>query len=358
MELGRLRVLAALSCINVEKDVVALLCLLEGTDGGSKTTTAQAIKTAWDDGGSQNAAHIIHTGPPDPPGRCIYQEYEKQLDDKSKWILSQDHLIILDRWHLGDRIYGPRYRGFARYTEGGEFHTEMTLSSLGAVKVICSPPLEVVQERVKNRGDDYIDISDLPRIHEAYLNHGQRYGYYFYNGIVDLDDTIAHLLRDARYKAACARELADASAGTYTGSLHPQCIIAGDELGGTPEAQLRRGGFTRPFTPNSPATSGEWLMSALFKAGYLTSTALVNASDPGTDVAVIAKLRPEAGWVALGARASAVLSRNGISHRKVCHPAWHRRFRHAEHDFYSAELSQAIATAAARAALAPENHII
>lgn len=335
-----------------------MILVLEGSDGAGKSSLAAAVKATWDGSGSANPAHLIHTGPPDPPDRCPFQEYEKQLDDKARWVMSSSHLIILDRWHCGDRIYGPRYRGFARYTEGGEFHTEMALSSLGAVKVICSPPLEVVQERVKNRGDDYIDISDLPRIHEAYLNHGQRYGYYFYNGIIDLDDTIAHLLRDAQHKTARAKELADASAGTYTGSLHPQCIIAGDELGGTLEAQLRRGGFTRPFTPNSAATSGEWLMSALFKAGYLTSIALVNASDPGTDVAVIAKLRPEAGWVALGARASAVLSRNGISHQKVRHPAWHRRFRHTEHGFYSAELSQAIATAAARAASASKNCII
>jgi hypothetical protein len=329
-----------------------MLILLCGTDYGGKSALAAAIKAYWD-GIATEPASLIHTGPPDPPDRCVYQEYELQLDAKANRILSPDHLIILDRWHLGDRIYGPKYRGFARYTEGGLLHTEMVLSSLGTVKVICSPPLEAVQERVKNRGDDYIDISDLPRIHAEYLNHGRDYGYSFLNGDEDKDGSgwlIPHLFSTAQYQAACAKELADVSAGTYTGAIWPGCILAGDELGGTPEAQRRYGGFTRPFTPASPATSSEWLMSALFKTGYRTSTGLVNVNHPGVDVEAIAELRSNAGWVALGARASSNLTGHGIPHERVTHPAFERRFRHSQHDDYAAALSRAIAKVTADAA--------
>lgn len=334
-----------------------MLILLEGSDYSGKSTLAAAIKTAWDDGGSRNAAQVIHTGPPEPPTRCVFQEYEKQLDDRADAVLSQDHLIILDRWSCGDRIYGPKYRGFARYTEGGELHTEMALSSLGAVKAICSPPLEVIQDRAKNRGDDYIDIGDLPRIHAAYLEHAHRYDYHVIDGTKHRDIVITFLLRDARYKAACARELAAVSAGTYTGALWPQCILAGDELGGTPEAQLRRGGFTRPFTPSSRATSSEWLMDALHKANFINTIGMVNVNHTDVNVAALAKLRPEAGWVALGSRASSNLEGHGIPHQRVTHPSFERRFRHACHDEYAVRLSQAIATATADTAFASQMKI-
>jgi thymidylate kinase len=330
--------------------VVALLCLLEGVDGGSKTTTANAIRDYWPDVGSPRDFQLIHTGPPEPPGRCVYQEYESQLDSQAERVMSDSHLTVLDRWHLGDRIYGPRYRGFARYTEGGLLHTEMALSSFGAVKVICSPSLEVVQERVKNRGDDYIDISDLPRIHAEYLEHAHQYGYTIITGQESqqrppksVADTISSLLATARSNARRARELAKHSAGTYTGALYPDCIIAGDELGGTPDSRVGDRAFNRPFTPASPKTSAEWLMSALYKTGFYNTIGMVNVNHPGVDVALIAKVTaPQAGWVALGAKASKTLDSHKIWHNTVPHPAWAKRFKSAELNDYAEKLKHAI----------------
>src|SRR5277367_460266 len=303
---------------------MALICL-EGSDGGGKSFLAGKIAESWlqrhPNSEPVSPAHVIHTGPPPDPQADVFADYELPFQDKSLFnrVMSDRDLVILDRWHLGDRIYGPKYRGFARYTEAGLLHTEMVLSSLGAVKVICSPPLDVVQKRVAERGDDYINQEDLPRIHAEYLQHGKQYDYFFYGDGVFLYDSqepesaANALIVIAIGKSYDASELAAASDDTYTGALYPDIIIAGDELGGTPEQQRKRGGFTRPFTPNSPATSCEWFMSALYQAGYLNNTGLVNVNHPDVDVAQLAQLRPDTQWVALGVRASATLKKTDIS---------------------------------------------
>jgi hypothetical protein len=317
-----------------------VLIVLEGSDGAGKSHLAAAIRDYWPDVGSPRDFQLIHTGPPNPPDRCVYQEYESQLDSQAELVMSDSHLMVLDRWHLGDRIYGPHYRGFARYTEGGLLHTEMALSSLGAVKVICSPPLEVVQKRVADDGDDYISQEDIPRIHREYLAHAERYGYHVI-GTQHVSTTIEFLLRDAHGKARRARYLAKCSAGTYTGALYPECILAGDELGGTAEKQAANG-FTRPFTPAAGHASSEWLMSAICRTGFLTTLGMVNVNHPGVDAAAVAALRPRAKWVALGARASKTLENCSVQHTRFEHPQHARRFRSQFHDEYAEELRQAI----------------
>lgn len=318
-----------------------MLICLEGSDYAGKTTLANEICAAY---APYGGTEIIHTGPPPDPHASPFQDYEKPFDDDKELrakVLSDNFLVVLDRWSAGDRIYGPRYRGFARFTDGGELHTEMALSSVGAVKVLCSPPLNVLLERVKLRGgDDYVDTDDLPRIHAEYLSYGTRYGYYFF-GLQDYDAVIPHFIKTAQYDVRRARQLAEASDGTYTGSLYPQVIFAGDELGGTDEDVKRRGGYTRPFTPISPVTSGEWLMDAIYKAGFLTTSAIVNVNHPGVNAGDIASLSPDSCWVALGARASTTLNAYSIPHHQVNHPQFERRFRHNAHDAYVTSLKHA-----------------
>jgi hypothetical protein len=322
-----------------------LLIIEEGSDGGGKTALANTVRDAWlAAGNSPGSVQITHKGPPDDPHSCPFLEYEVALDREplNSFALSLDKLLILDRWHIGDKIYGPRYRGYARYTPAGMLHTELALSSLGAVKVLCSPPLETVQKRVADRGDDYIDQEDLPRIHAEYITHAETYGYYFIDGLQDQDSAVKHLLSDTFFKTGVAQSLAAASAGTYTGPLFPYAVFVGDELGGNAlRASGRFGEYMRPFTPVTPDTSSEWLLDAFLKCGIVNTAGLVNAHHPGVNLAALAKLLPGARWVALGARASTALDGFGIEHARVHHPQFERRFRHTYHDEYAARLAEA-----------------
>jgi hypothetical protein len=329
----------------------SVLILLEGGDCSGKSTLAKAIASRWlaklADGSASSPASLIHKGPPDPPDRCPYQEYEGYLDGNAARLMDSGELTIFDRWHAGEQPYGTLLRGKSRLGDAGMLHIEMALSSLGAEKVICSPPLSVVRQYFAERGDDLVRASQLPAIHAWYASHAARYGYMVRSTDEGQEQFISELLESAARKSTRARQAAKATAGTYTGSLTPSCIVAGDQLGGDPEtAGDPRRAFSRPFTPSTSFTSGEWLMSAICKAGLYGNLGLVNVNHPGVDMPWLAKVVfPDARWVALGANASKELKSHGIQHTRVAHPSWAKRFRHDSHDEYAAELKAAAGVA-------------
>lgn len=307
-----------------------MLCLLEGPDGGGKSTLAQQLA-------SMAIATIIHTGAPDPPGRCPFTEYEASLDAEplASRVTSASHLVILDRWHAGEAIYGPLYRGTTRYTPAGMLHTEMVLDSLGAVKIMCLPPLETVQERIRQRGDSYIDQRHLPQIWDAYLRHAEEHRYSLIGNRVE--STALAVLLTARGRHTLSALLAAHSARTYTGSLAPSVIFAGDQGNTGPRG---RRDLPRPFTP-LPGSSGEWLLDALIAGKMAGDCGIVNVNHRGVDVNSIHELAGRPRWVALGGRASRTLSEKGIPHAAVPHPSYAKRFTHGRHHEYTLRLREA-----------------
>lgn len=319
-----------------------MLILLEGPDGGGKSTLAEALCTVWGSSGTRDEFHLIHTGPPDPPDRCIFEEYELQLDALAERCVSSGELVIMDRWHLGDPVYA-RYRAIPknRTTPAGVLHIDMAISALG-VKVMCLPPLKVIQERVARDGDWLISQDDLPRIHAEYATMADLYGYIVPNWQLDPSVAAKSLIRRAFGRAHLAAPLWTASAGTYIGSTQPNVVFAGDELGGSTEKGTCLG-FRRPFTPKLPGSCSEWLLRALLAAGngIVSNCGLVNANQPGVGLAKLRQLTPSARWVALGQRSARALESAGISHRVEQHPQYARRFRHSDLAGYAAELAAA-----------------
>lgn len=321
-----------------------MLIVLEGPDGGGKSTLATALAERFaQEPGTQS--RVIHTGPPSDPSRCPFDEYEVALNDLMPEILSPDHLVVLDRWHAGDPIYGPRYRGFSRLTPEGSMHVEMTLRSLGAVRVMCLPNLDTVTERVRRDGDWYIDPADLPRIHAEYFRYGRRYRWRFAGNDADdrdgwSDFTVKHLLASARRRRIMAGRIADLTAGTYTGSPWPLVIFVGDQVGASAQTRPE---ITRPFTPITRGGCSNHLLRALMMAGddIVNRCGLVNAYHPGVDLTGLAALPHGAHWVALGVNAAKALADAGIDHDRAPHPQFAWRFRSYDVDGYAAELVHA-----------------
>jgi hypothetical protein len=264
--------------------------------------------------------------------------------------------VICDRLHLGDGVYA-RYQPSKkpRLSDAATAHLELALSSLGALKVMCLPPLSIIQERVAKDGDDFIDQSDLPRIHREYEELASRLGYL--QPVHTLGPSyVARSLISRTWKLQeLAEPLAATSAGTYTGALKPAVIFAGDQLGGSEETRASRPPFTRPFTPARGAASSKWLLDALMAAthhlpyGIMTpwnagggdaSIGIVNVNHSGVDVSHLAKLSSGARWVALGGEASSVLASHGISHHTAWHPQYARRFKYAQFHEYAEQLAE------------------
>lgn len=112
-----------------------MLIIVEGPDGAGKTTLAKAIS-------EETGAEYIHAG---PPRAHPMAEYICELPR---------HDAVLDRWHLGEMIYGPLYRGQAGMTSLQFAALEQFLEQRGAVVVLCTGTTRQLVERIVARGDE------------------------------------------------------------------------------------------------------------------------------------------------------------------------------------------------------------
>lgn len=138
--------------------------ILEGIDGSGKSTLAEHILEA-----SQVKTTIVHRGP-----------LEGTVEDELIYPLLRlqpDELLITDRWHVGEMIYGPIYRGKSLVEGDYNDIIENMLWDMNAVKVILSPSLSVVRRRLIERGEDYLQPEHINQVHEAYEQYAADFGY-------------------------------------------------------------------------------------------------------------------------------------------------------------------------------------
>lgn len=126
-----------------------MIVVLEGPDFAGKSTVAEALARQF--GGS-----IVANGPP-PPDVILRDHY---LDQVYAAALA-DHLIIFDRLHVGELIYGPIYRGASQLSEDDVMSIEHALNAVDALKVHVDASDDVLLERLHGpRGDDMVRDDD------------------------------------------------------------------------------------------------------------------------------------------------------------------------------------------------------
>jgi hypothetical protein len=144
-----------------------MLVVLEGVDGTGKTTLARELRALVP------GAAVLHSGPPQ-----IHPAVEYLAPLRSYPAGTPD--MILDRWHLGEEVYGHLYRGGSGLGDHGFEVVEDVLLSLGAVLVYCNgltthlakrleardgKPVNQVNLRREARAfDDVVSRSRLPRL--------------------------------------------------------------------------------------------------------------------------------------------------------------------------------------------------
>lgn len=132
------------------------IVVIEGIDGSGKSTLANMIEEV-----AKHKYEVIrlHRG---PMQGSVVDEYVRPLFE-----IQDNQLLIADRWHVGEMIYGPIYRGVS-YVDSVLEHIESILDDLAAVKIVMLTPREIVKERLSGRGEDFLAAEDVDRVYDFY----------------------------------------------------------------------------------------------------------------------------------------------------------------------------------------------
>ncbi len=159
-----------------------MFIVIDGVDGSGKSTlAAKLLDVAEERTGERPEA--LHRGPIE---QHPLQEYALSLGATDKRVNA-----IADRWHLGEMIYGPKYRGVSRVTAEMLEWFEMFLESRGALRLLMLTPIETIKQRVTERGDDMVAVDDLDELAEQYEWLARMMPQYLRVGEDDANDTDA-----------------------------------------------------------------------------------------------------------------------------------------------------------------------
>jgi thymidylate kinase len=133
-----------------------MLIILEGVDGAGKSTFINELSSMLPD-----QTKILHRA---QLKRHPMQEY---VGDIASYHPGRD-VIICDRWHVGELVYGPLYRGASQLTGPQALFIEKWLQSRGALKLHMNTDYETVKSRLADRGEDFLQEHHVRLVYDFY----------------------------------------------------------------------------------------------------------------------------------------------------------------------------------------------
>lgn len=308
-----------------------MLIILEGVDGAGKSTLAAQL--AADIPG----AEVRHFSQPE-----AHPLTEYGLPIEAYRPGTRQHLIC-DRFHIGEMIYSELYRDGSLLGEAGFWWMRQLLKSRGALVLNVTAPLELIEQRLAERGEDFLESHHVAWVREEFLrwaNLGDAWS---------PESPVPDGYRRALIAEAATREaLANRVVGNlphYVGPLMPDLLLVGD----TPNPDSARGYplHSTVFAPY-PGSSGKYLIErVVLQAPNPDAIGLVNAyhhNDEPIDLQGLWYALNCPRVVALGNRAAHLLSVDGVPHSATYHPQYVRRFKHWDDGEYRAAILEEAAT--------------
>lgn len=141
--------------------------ILEGPDGSGKTTLAKSLVTT--------GFEYKHEGPPEKDVDMI-AHYLRILNES----IESPNDVVLDRFWLGERIYGPICRGVDKVGPEGQKLFERLCRSKSVQQFICLPTIDVARanyvEKMKEKDDYLKSMETWERTYKAYALWMYSYG--------------------------------------------------------------------------------------------------------------------------------------------------------------------------------------
>ena len=286
-----------------------MIICLEGPDGAGKTTLAHQL-------GSMcfmffnTQVTVLKRGPIQLDPIAEYLEPFVDL------VEHHERIMILDRWHVGELIYGPLLRGESKLTVRQANYIEMVMASLGCHFVHLSAPVETLESRWDQNPDDLVKRELLASIRGAYFHYVVDKAHWetWPNGF-PTDGTF-----DVTYTSPFP--------GRYVGPKEPAVLLLGD--------RRNDNSLPWPFVPHR-ATSGHWMLGA-FIAGEVDHmrVGIANANEFETcDLNALWQMLQRPPVVTLGRNAERAWRMvDAVEPQAIPHPQYMRRFHHQEFKSY------------------------
>lgn len=134
-----------------------VIAVLEGPDGSGKTTLSDLLRARFGFG-------YRHEGPP-PPDVPPLDYYTVRLYDAVLEAVATKG-VVLDRFALGDRVYGPLLRGEDRFGDDGWRKMRERIDAVPSLRVLCLPPYEAALTAWRARnvvGREFVKDEELFR---------------------------------------------------------------------------------------------------------------------------------------------------------------------------------------------------
>lgn len=311
-----------------------MIIVLEGCDGAGKTTLAHNLADIARESGIE--AEIWHRG---VPKRHPLEEYEWDLEQGYPLdpFARAKKLIICDRWHMGQIVYGSIYRpgddkglGY-----GGIWHVDALLRAYGAVQLILSPPVPVMEERVRRNGDDYVQVEHLRSIDASYRVLAEQ----FIDSVILLEEPVNVHRADGLLQLARARTTQTAPLArftTYVGPTQPDILLLGHQrnMNKSTGPRATRKVHRASFVPYD-GTSGRFLCDTIVSSPVLAEQSIGIANAAEEDVSALIEALHFPAVVTMGTHAWNLLVQQGITAGGVQHPQYVRRFRKDRQEEYA-----------------------
>lgn len=325
-----------------------MFIIIEGPDAAGKSSLLEALERELTLRSPNSNIYLFHKGRPlEETRRWVLNEYALSIDE----LATSDAYIVADRWHWGEVTYAPLKRphtnkdGYGLLGQAGWRWVELFLLSRGATTWVMSQPLWVLQERLQNRGDDFVSVDELEAIVERY-DFGIEVAPSVVAKIAPDPErrgslrTIAKAIVDrARHGARQTIELRERFP-EYIGSPTPSVLLLGDRRNVTEQY----GEETRlPFMPVA-GNSGEFLLDALTEK-FWQRVGIANANDnlSAEQLHELWKTLRRPPVIALGREAETAVISAGLADAMagvLAHPQYVRRFHSSDRDEYGRVIEQ------------------
>lgn len=143
---------------------LALNVVLEGPDGGGKTTLAATLHERY------GCLHQ-HAGPPRAGigPAALARDYARMVTPRLE-IDGQAVGVVADRWALGETIYGPLFRGRSLIGKAEWTALSCLLDATATPLVLCLPPKSVAMASWQDRlaEERFKDPLAVSKVYDAY----------------------------------------------------------------------------------------------------------------------------------------------------------------------------------------------